>query len=85
MLALIYMNKQYIQQNALSKGGACGYGDLDEAGYGRDTTGLSSALFGRGGACGVCFEIRCVDHIQWCLQVFFVSINRKSHFHNSFG
>ncbi|KAF3321483.1 expansin-A16 [Carex littledalei] len=60
----------FVKENQLSSvtGGACGYGDLDEAGYGRDTTGLSSALFDRGGACGVCFEIRCVDHIHWCLQ-----------------
>lgn len=27
---------------------------------------MSGALFGRGEACGGCFEVRCVDHILWC-------------------
>nr|ACR38690.1 unknown [Zea mays] len=49
-------------------GGACGYGDLDIFRYGRYTAGLSAALFGRGGACGGCYELRCVNHIQWCLR-----------------
>jgi hypothetical protein len=25
-------------------------------------------LFNRGSTCGACFEVRCVDHILWCLQ-----------------
>ena len=49
-------------------GGACGYGDLDIFRYGRYTAGLSAALFGRGGACGGCYELRCVNHIRWCLR-----------------
>lgn len=49
-------------------GGACGYGDLDIFRYGRYTAGLSAALFGRGSACGGCYELRCVNHIQWCLR-----------------
>ncbi|KAG5239396.1 alpha-expansin precursor family protein [Salix suchowensis] len=48
--------------------GACGYGDLHRATYGKYGAGLSSMLFNRGSTCGVCFEVRCVDHILWCLQ-----------------
>ncbi|KAJ3679072.1 hypothetical protein LUZ60_017083 [Juncus effusus] len=60
----------YSKDSELSSltGGACGFSDLDKAGYGRLTTGLSSALFDRGSKCGACFEIRCVNHIHWCLQ-----------------
>uniref|UniRef100_A0A7N0T2A0 Expansin n=1 Tax=Kalanchoe fedtschenkoi TaxID=63787 RepID=A0A7N0T2A0_KALFE len=48
--------------------GACGYGDLPEATYGKYSAGVSSVLFGKGRTCGACFEVRCVDHILWCLQ-----------------
>ncbi|XP_010266279.1 PREDICTED: expansin-A20 [Nelumbo nucifera] len=48
--------------------GACGYGDLHKATYGKYSAGLSSLLFNRGRTCGGCFELRCVDHILWCLQ-----------------
>ncbi|KAK0580256.1 hypothetical protein LWI29_000026 [Acer saccharum] len=48
--------------------GACGYGDLHKASYGKYSAGLSTMLFNRGSACGACFEVRCVDHILWCLQ-----------------
>ncbi|XP_054811779.1 expansin-A20 [Prosopis cineraria] len=47
--------------------GACGYGDLHKASYGRYSAGLSTILFNRGSTCGACYEIRCVDHILWCL------------------
>ncbi|OAY68737.1 Expansin-A16 [Ananas comosus] len=51
---------------------ACGYGELDAPGrlYSKETAGLSTALFGRGSACGGCFEVRCVDRrIPYrCLQ-----------------
>ncbi|XP_074275560.1 expansin-A16 isoform X2 [Silene latifolia] len=46
--------------------GACGYGDLHKATYGRYGTGLSTMLFNKGSVCGGCFEIRCVDHVRWC-------------------
>ncbi|RWR78304.1 expansin-A20 [Cinnamomum micranthum f. kanehirae] len=48
-------------------GGACGYGDLHKT-YGKYSAGLSTGLFNRGSTCGGCFEVRCVDHIHWCLQ-----------------
>ncbi|XP_073001112.1 expansin-A16-like [Typha latifolia] len=55
-------------QGTTVTGGACGFGDLDKSGYGRNSVGVSSALFERGSACGGCFEVRCVNHILWCLQ-----------------
>ncbi|CAN1188032.1 EXPA20 [Linum perenne] len=62
----------YIKQpdgGSISLGGACGYGDVFHAlTYGRYSAGLSAMLFNRGSTCGACFEIRCVDHILWCLQ-----------------
>lgn len=48
--------------------GACGYGDLHKMTYGKYSAGLSSILFNRGSTCGACYELRCVDHILWCLQ-----------------
>ncbi|GLU19679.1 hypothetical protein SLE2022_359150 [Rubroshorea leprosula] len=48
--------------------GACGYGDLHKISYGKYSAGLSTMLFNKGSTCGACFEIRCVDHILWCLQ-----------------
>ncbi|WOK95307.1 expansin-A16 [Canna indica] len=53
---------------ATVRGGACGFGDLRKSGYGMNSAAVSSALFARGGACGGCFELRCVDHILWCLN-----------------
>ncbi|XP_050908619.1 expansin-A20, partial [Lathyrus oleraceus] len=47
--------------------GACGYGDLHKASYGKHSVGLSTTLFNRGTTCGACYEIRCVDHILWCV------------------
>lgn len=48
--------------------GACGYGEIHRTSYGKYSAGLSSMLFNRGSSCGGCFEVRCVDHILWCLQ-----------------
>lgn len=47
--------------------GACGYGDLRKSSNGEYSAGLSSILFNRGSTCGACFEVRCIDHVLWCL------------------
>ncbi|XP_020594246.1 expansin-A16-like [Phalaenopsis equestris] len=55
-------------------GGACGYTleaeDRPEwmSELGRNTAALSGELFRRGEVCGSCFELRCVDHILFCLR-----------------
>ncbi|KAJ9153273.1 hypothetical protein P3X46_026729 [Hevea brasiliensis] len=56
------------KEGSITIEGACGYGDLHRATYGKYSAGLSSMLFNKGSTCGACFEVRCVDHILWCLQ-----------------
>lgn len=48
--------------------GASGFGDLHKTSYGKYSAGLSGMLFNRGSSCGACFEVRCVDNMQWCLH-----------------
>lgn len=48
-------------------GGACGYDNLYNAGYGVLNAALSQVLFNDGASCGQCYSIRCdASRSVWC-------------------
>ncbi|KAF9600712.1 hypothetical protein IFM89_011383 [Coptis chinensis] len=63
-------------QNPTTLGGACGYENIFQAGFGTNTAALSSALFRGGEACGACYELRCNARLdpKWCLRRGVVTI-----------
>ncbi|MFS7899422.1 putative expansin/pollen allergen, DPBB domain, expansin/Lol pI, RlpA-like domain superfamily [Helianthus anomalus] len=61
------------------------YGDLEKAGYGKATSGLSMVLFEKGQICGACFEVKCVDDLWWCIPGTSIIVTAKNFYAPNYG
>ncbi|XXG42242.1 hypothetical protein AAC387_Pa01g2564 [Persea americana] len=63
-------------QNPTTLGGACGYDNTFQAGFGVNTAAVSGLLFREGEACGACFQVTCDAQMdpKWCLRRTIVTV-----------
>ncbi|KAF8672610.1 hypothetical protein HU200_049298 [Digitaria exilis] len=63
------------RDGAGTMGGACGYDNLYNAGYGVLNAALSQALFDDGASCGQCYTITCdTTKSRWCKAGYSVTV-----------
>jgi hypothetical protein len=63
----LYLRACISSHASMHAGGACGYDNLYNAGYGVLNAALSQVLFNDGASCGQCYSIRCdASRSVWC-------------------